>query len=161
MKTGAYDAVVRDLLGVTTLASAGNQPPSSLLAPDSEGNLTDIAWNGYLSAAEEVAAEGMAGSNKSKFISCEPSTETCLTTTIKTFGWKAFRRPVTDAELKRLRRLNSLTPKGTPAEVAEAILFAILASPSFITLPELAQDKEGSLVKLSSYEVAARLSFLF
>jgi len=160
MKASAYDAVVRDLLGLTVLTTAGNLPPSSLLAPDSDGNLTDIAWNGYLSAAEKVAAEVMAGSNKSKFISCDPATEACLTTAIKTFGRKAFRRPVTDAEVKSLLRFNSLTPKGTPAEVAEAILFAILASPSFITLPELAQDKEGNFVKLSSYEVAARLSFL-
>lgn len=160
MKASAYDAVVRDLLGLTALASANNRAPSSLLAPDSDGVLTDIAWNGYLTAAEKVAAEVMAGSNKSKFINCDPSSTTCLTTTIKSFGRKAFRRPVTDAEVTSLLRLNSLTPKGTPAEVAEAILFAFLASPSFITLPELAQDKEGSSLKLSSYEVATRLSFL-
>ena len=160
MKSAAYDAVVRDLLGVTTLASAGNQPPSSLLAPDSEGALTDIAWNGYLTVAEKIAAEVMAGPNKSKFISCDPATEACLTSTIKSFGRKAFRRPVSDAEVTSFMRLDSLTPKGTPAEVAEAILYAFLASPSFITLPELAQDKEGSAIKLSSYEVATRLSFL-
>lgn len=160
MKSGAYDSVMRDLLGVTTLSSAGDQPPSSLLAPDSDGALTDIAWNGYLSAAEKIAAEVMAGANKAKFIGCDPSTTNCLTTTIKTFGRKAFRRPVTDAEVTSLMRLNDLTPKGTPAEVAEAILFAFLASPSFITLPELAQDKEGGAIKLSSYEVATRLSFL-
>jgi hypothetical protein len=163
MKDAAYDAVVRDLLGLTALASAGNQPPSSLLAPDSDGSLTDIGWNGYLTAAADISAEVMAGSNKSKFISCDPSTNTttCLTNTIKTFGRKAFRRPVTDTEVTSFMRLNSLTPKGTPAEVAEAILYAFLASPSFIMLPELAQDKQGDNVKLSSYEVATRLSFLF
>ncbi len=160
MKNSAYDAVIRDLLGVTSLGSANNQPPSSLLAPDSAGSLTDIAWNGYLTAAEQIAAAVMAGSNKSKFIGCDPAGEACLTTTIKTFGRKAFRRPVTDAEVTSLLRLNNLTPKGTGNEVAEGILFAILASPSFIMLPELAQDKEGSSIKLSSHEVAARLSFL-
>jgi hypothetical protein len=162
MKDAAYDGVVKDLLGLTALTSAGNQPPSSLLAPDSDGALTDIGWNGYLTAAEKIAAEVMAGSNKSKFISCDPATNTttCLTNTIKTFGRKAFRRPLTDAEVTSLLRLNSLTPKGTGAEVAEAILYAFLASPSFILLPELAQDKQGSSIKLSSYEVATRLSFL-
>jgi hypothetical protein len=44
--------------------------------------------------------------------------------------------------------------------VAEAILYAFLASPSFILLPELAQDKDGSNLKLNGYEVATRLSFL-
>src|SRR4030095_16675337 len=45
-----YDTVVKELLGVTTLASASNQAPSSLLGEDSTGPLTDIQWNGYLSA---------------------------------------------------------------------------------------------------------------
>ncbi len=162
MKDSAYDAVVKDLLGVTVLASANNMPPSSLLAPDSDGSLTDIGWNGYLTAAEKIAAEVMAGSNKSKFMSCDPTTNTttCLTNTIKTFGRKAFRRPLTDTEVTSFMRLNSLTPAGKPAEVAEAILYAFLASPSFIMLPELAQDKQGDLFKLNKYEVATRLSFL-
>jgi hypothetical protein len=161
MKNAAYDNVIRDLLGVTTLASAGNAPASSLLADDSDGSLTDISWNGYLSAADKVAAEVMAGANKAKFITCDPAMDACLTDTIKAFGRKAFRRPVTDAEVTSFMRLNALTPKGTPAEVAEAILYAFLASPSFIMLPELAQEKDASgAIKLTSYEVASRLSFL-
>jgi hypothetical protein len=162
MKDGAYDNVVRDLLGLTGLSSNGNQPPSSLLAPDSDGALTDIAWNGYLSAAQEIAAEVMAGSNKSNFITCDPAKDTsCLTNTVKSFGRKAFRRPLTDTEVTSFMRLNSLTPAGQPAEVAEAILYAFLASPSFILLPELNQSKDSSgNLKLSSYEVATRLSFL-
>ncbi|WP_437680047.1 DUF1592 domain-containing protein [Sorangium sp. So ce131] len=155
-----YDAVVRDLLGVTTLASAGNGTPSSLLVPDLEGSLTDIAWNSYLVAAERVAAEVMAGPNKSKFIACDPAAAGCYETTIRSFGRKAFRRPLTDEEVQRFMRLTTLEPQGTPAEVAEAILYAFLASPSFIMLPELAQEKEGSAYKLSSHEVATRLAFL-
>jgi len=165
MKDAAYDAVIKDLLGLTGLSSNANQPPSSLLAPDSDGALTDIGWNGYLSAAQEIAAEVMAGTNKSNFISCDPTkdtaTPTCLTNTVKTFGRKAFRRPLTDGEVTSFMRLNSLTPAGQPLEVAEAILYAFLASPSFILLPELAQDKDSSgNFKLNSYEVATRLSFL-
>jgi hypothetical protein len=162
MKDAAYDAVIKDLLGLTGLSSNANQPPSSLLTPDSDGALTDIGWNGYLSAAQEIAAEVMAGTNKSNFISCDPTKDTsCLTNTVKTFGRKVFRRPLTDAEVTSFMRLNSLTPAGQPLEVAEAILYAFLASPSFILLPELAQDKDSSgNFKLNSYEVATRLSFL-
>jgi hypothetical protein len=161
MKDLSYDNVMRDLLGVTTLASNNNLPPSALLVPDSEGAITDIGWTGYLTAAEKIAAEVMAGSNKSKFISCDASTDTCLNTTIKTFGRKAFRRPLTDAEVTSFMRLNALTPKGTAAEVSEAILYAFLASPSFIMLPELAQDKDSSgSYKLNKYELATRMSFL-
>jgi hypothetical protein len=160
MKNASYDAVVNDLLGLTVLATAGNAPPSSLLAPDSAGSLTNIAWNGYLTAAEKIAAEVIAGQNKSKFISCDPAILSCLSDTIKAFGRKAFRRPLSDTEVTSFLRLNNLAPKGTPTEVAEAILYAFLTSPSFIALPELAQDKEGTAIKLSSYELATRLSFL-
>jgi hypothetical protein len=73
MKDAAYDNVVRDLLGLTALSNNGNQPPSSLLAPDADWSMIDIAWNGYLSAAAEIASEVMAGSNKAKFTGCDPS----------------------------------------------------------------------------------------
>ncbi|WP_441291414.1 DUF1592 domain-containing protein [Sorangium sp. KYC3313] len=155
-----YDAVVRDLLGVTSVSNAPTGNPSSLLVADFEGSMTDIAWNSYLVAAESIAAEVMAGANKSKFIACDPAAAGCLESTIRAFGRKAFRRPVTDEEVQRYLRFNALEPKGTPAEVAEAILFAMLASPSFITVPELTDDTENGAIKLSSHEVATRLAFL-
>jgi hypothetical protein len=160
MTNHQYDTVVKDLLGVTTLTSAGNNPPSFLLAEDSDGSLTDIAWSAYQSTADKIAAEVMAGANRSKFIACDPAMANCLSDTIRAFGRKAFRRPLTAAEVTSFERLNMLTPRGTPAEVAEAILYAFLTSPSFIMVPELAQEAEGTSLKLSSHEVAARLSFM-
>lgn len=162
MSRRAYDTVLRDLLGVTTLARAGNVPPSELLAPDSDGSLTDVGWNGYLTAADMVAAEVISGPNQTRFINCDAASPSCLMETIKSFGRKAFRRPMTDSEVTSFMRLDDLTPKGTPSEVAEAILAAFLSSPSFILLPELGQDLLSSTgaIALTSYEVATRLSFL-
>jgi hypothetical protein len=161
MKKRQYDAVMRDLLGVTTVSSAPAGLPSSFLVDDFEGAITDIAWNGYLDAAAAIAAEVMAGANKSRFIACDPARDGCLTQTIRTFGRKAFRRPLTDAEVTSFERLNTLTPAGTPEQVAEAILYTFLASPSFIMIPELAQelDASGAGIKLNAHEVAARLAF--
>lgn len=163
-----YDTVVKDLLGVSALATANNQPPSSLLAEDSTGPLTDIAWNGYLSAAEKLAAAVMANAtSKAKYIACDPNAAgtagtTCLQNTITTFGRKMFRRPLTTAEVTSFMRFNALTPAHTGNDVAEAILYAFLASPSFLTLPELGQSKDSATgaFQLTSYEVATRLSFL-
>ncbi len=161
MKDAAYDAVVHDLLGVTTLATANNVAPSVLLSPDSDGSLDTISWNGYQEAAQTIAAEVIGGANKSKFISCDGSSADCLTTTLKTFGRKAFRRPLTDTEVTSFMRLNSLTPKGTPDQVAQAMLTAILESPSFIMLPELGQVQDASgALQLTNYEIATRLSFM-
>jgi hypothetical protein len=158
MKNQQYDNVVRDLLGVTTLPGAGG-PPSSLLVADFDGSLTDIAWNAYQRAADTIATEVMAGANRPRFVTCELTAPTCLADTIRAFGRKAFRRPLTPAEVESFERLKDVTPAGTPEEIAEGVLFAMLASPSFIMVPELGQETELQAIKLTSHEVAARLAF--
>ena len=164
MTDAQYDNVINDLLGVTALTSNSNLPPSAMLSPDSAGSLDAIGWNGYLTAAQAIAAQVMGNTtSKAKFMSCDPTTNTtsCLTTTVQTFGRKAFRRPLTTTEVTSFMRLNSLTPAGTPAQVAQAILAAFLASPSFIMLPEVNQTASGASFQLNNYELATRLSFLF
>ena len=83
-----------------------------------------------------------------------------MKTTIETFGRKAFRRALAPEEVAAFQTLSSTTPPGTPAEVAEATLNAFLVSPSFLLIPELNVETEGSAIKLAPEEVAARLSFL-
>lgn len=158
MKNQHYDNVVRDLLGVATLQGAGG-PPSALLVADFDGSLTDIAWNAYQRAADTIASEVMAGPNRTRFVACDLAAPTCLTDTIRAFGRKAFRRPLTDAEVASFERLKDVTPAGTPDEIAEGVLFAMLASPSFIMLPEIGQETETAGIRLTSHEVAARLAF--
>jgi hypothetical protein len=154
-----YDAVVRELLGVSVVPG-DNKPPSALLFQDFDGPMNPDAWRLYQDVGSKIAADVMAGANKAKFISCDPAAADCLKNTIKTFGRKAFRRPLSDEEVARFEKLGQTTPAGTPAEVAEATLLAFLVSPSFLQIPELTTEVEGSAIKLSSYEVAARLSFL-
>ena len=104
----------------------------------------------------------MTGANKAKFISCDPAAAGCLEQTIKTFGRKAFRRPLSDAEVSRFEQLGQADPAPTADELAETTLVAFLVSPSFLLLPELTPGQSGSTtsIQLSSYEVATRLSFL-
>jgi len=152
-----YASVVRDLLGVTTVD--GTQPVADALIGDAD-QMTAAAWKVYQDVGAKIAAQVMAGANKSKFISCEPTAADCLKTTVQNFGRKAFRRALTDEEVASFMTLNSATPAGTPAQVAEAILNAFLVSPSFLLIPELNTETEGSAIKLSQQEVATRLSFL-
>jgi Protein of unknown function (DUF1592)/Protein of unknown function (DUF1588)/Protein of unknown function (DUF1585)/Protein of unknown function (DUF1595) len=153
-----YDAVIAELLKVDALASGAK--PSSVLVPDYQGSMTDIAWNSYLVSAQDLASQVMSGPNRAEFIACDPAQPTCLSDTIRAFGRKAFRRPLTDIEVARFEKLGALAVAGTPDEVAEATLFAFLSSPSFLLIPELSPELEGNAIKLSQYEVAARLSFL-
>lgn len=152
-----YANVVRDLLGVTAIDGT---PVASALFGDFTGPMTAPAWQIYQEVAGKIAAQVMAGANKAKFISCDPAATGCLKTTIETFGRKAFRRALTTEEVTSFERLGKTTPPGAPAEVAEATLHAFLVSPSFLFIPEISTEPEGSAVKLSAPEVAARLSFL-
>src|SRR5262249_14240318 len=138
-----YDAVVRDLLGVTGVGT-DNKPASQLLVADSDGPMTPDTWRIYQDVAGQIARAVMAGPNKSKFIGCDPAAAGCMEETIRTFGRKAFRRPLTDAEVARFQKLGQTTPAGTPNEVAETTLHAFLVSPSFLLLPELTTTPGGA-----------------
>jgi hypothetical protein len=152
-----YANAVRDLLGVTDIDGAG---VADALVGDFSGPMTAAAWGQYQKTAAKIAAAVMAGPNKAKFISCAPAEAGCLKTTIETFGKKAFRRALSPDEVASFQKLSAATPAGTPDQVAEATLNAFLISPSFLLIPELNQELEGSAIKLSQQEVASRLSFL-
>ncbi|HET8939951.1 MAG TPA: DUF1592 domain-containing protein [Polyangiales bacterium] len=156
-----YEAVVRDLLGVTGVG-ADQKPASQLLVADTDGPMTPDAWRIYQDVAGQIAQGVLTGPNKAKFIDCDPAAAGCLDKTIRTFGRKAFRRPLTDAEVARFQKLGQTSPAGTPAEVAETTLLAFLVSPSFLLMPELTATPDSQMrgLQLSSYEIATRLSFL-
>jgi Protein of unknown function (DUF1592)/Protein of unknown function (DUF1588)/Protein of unknown function (DUF1595) len=163
MQNWQYDNVMRDLLGVTTVTvGASSGLPSTQLYADFDGPMVPDAWRIYNDVGSAIAKAVMANATmKAKFIACDPATSGCLMTTIQNFGKKAFRRPLTTAEVTRFMNLGTGTPTGTPAEVAEATLYAFLVSPSFLTLPELdTTTMSGSSYQLNSYEVASRLSFM-
>ena len=151
-----YANVINELLGVVPAADI-----MTLIPNDSAGSMTKTGWDGYLAAGEKITAQVLANATtKAKFITCDAAQATCLSDTIKAFGRKAFRRPVTDAEVTSFMRFNSLTQTHTAADVTEAILYAFLVSPTFIMVPELAETPEGSAYKLNHFEVASKLSLL-
>lgn len=156
-----YDAIVHDVLGISTLAGAGDNPPSSLLNDDYEGEMNAYAWRAYQAAANEIAADVMAGDNRSRFMSCDPTTDdACYEDTIRSFGRRMFRRPLGEDEVTRFMTFTEADPDWTPEEISEAILYAFLVSPSFIMVPELNAQAEGDAFRLSSHEVATRLSLM-
>lgn len=160
-----YDNTVRDLLGVTGLSASSGDAPSSLLATDQAGALSDLGWSSYQTVAGMVAKQVMADSTmKAKFIKCDPAATGCIDSTITDFGRRAFRRTLRPEEIALFQALNNpeLTENGTPDEIAELVLYGFLVSPMFLMRTELAQmpaPAEGQLA-LSPQEVAARLSYM-
>lgn len=163
-----YDNTVRDLLGVTSVtAPEGTGVPSSVLFADDTGPMVSDEWRIYQDVGAAIAKQVMASSTlKQNFITCDPAASGCLQQTIQTFGRKAFRRPLTTTEVSQFQALGTGTPTGTPAEVAEAILFAFLVDPNFLYIVETnttsatGNGLPSGAMQLSSYEVATRLSYM-
>ncbi|HYP76416.1 MAG TPA: DUF1592 domain-containing protein [Polyangiaceae bacterium] len=168
LNNAQYDRTVRDLLGVTGLSATGNAVPSSILATDQAGSLTSLGWSSYQSVAEKIAAQVMADASlRANFLKCTPSGDgkACLHETIVKFGRRAFRRPLSDAEIAAFDAIVAkgaqITPTGAPLEVAEALLYMFLISPSFLQRSEISETADGSgHFALSNHEVASRLSYL-
>jgi hypothetical protein len=153
-----YDKTTRDLLGIDV-------QPSSMLAPDTLGSVDQRAWDGYKTAAASLATQVMATPTaKAKVLPCTTDNATCIQQFITAFGQKAFRRPLTAAEVTRYQNLYTnratLTVNKTFDEAVTAIIKAFLMSPSFLSRAETSTAiPEGSLFQVSSWEMASRLSY--
>ena len=173
-----YKNTIRDLLGV------GEIPAARLAAISAD---QDSAGSGYfrggsvtaapdaralLQAAEDVATSAL--SRMGSLLPCNPiptaaaAQDACADQFLPSFGKRAYRRPLTDAEindLKALYRAQRTPDVGAdfPKAIANVIA-AMLQSPYFLYHWELgpaAPIKEGNLIKYNQYEVASKLSYLF
>jgi hypothetical protein len=164
LKNVQYDNTIRDLLGLTALASGS--VPSSVLEVDHTGGMTELGWSSYKTVASQIAAQVMGDAAlKANFLACDESAAGCLSSTIVDFGRRAFRRPLSDAEVALFETIvakgATITETGAASEVAEVLLYTFLVSPSFIMRSEVREDvvnADGNVV-LSSHEVASRLSY--
>ncbi|HXU06147.1 MAG TPA: DUF1592 domain-containing protein, partial [Polyangia bacterium] len=163
-----YDRVINDLLGVQTLTGASGVQPSTILATDQAGGLTDLGWSSYQTVGDMIATQVIGDANlKKNFMACTPTGDgkTCFHDTILKFGRKAFRRALTTDEIAAFDKIVSdgptITPTGSLNEIAQTLLYAFLVSPSFLTRAEMSQtaDTSGNYT-LTSTEVAQRLSFM-
>lgn len=158
-----YDRTIRDLLGVTTLATDAAEPPSTLLEPHHADGLDELDWAGYRSAAAAIAERVMSDpALLSNFVRCDLVDRVgCLRETIVRFGRRAFRRPLRESEASAFERLIEVGESAPVEELARVILETFLVSPSFLQRAEVTEqtDPDGRFL-LSNHEVAARLSYL-
>lgn len=153
-----YDNTVRDLTGLDT-------QPSARLAPVSLGSMTATRWAGYRAAAVSIAEQVMADDDlKAALIPCDGADEACASEFIVSFGRRAYRRPLTSEEVTTYEGLYAdrerLTENGSFDEAVQMMLEVFLISPSFLTRTETTEELEGSFYRLSSHEIANRLSYM-
>jgi hypothetical protein len=165
-----YNNTIRDLLGMDL------KPATEFQFPDDEfgdgfNNDADVltvsplSIEKYLTAAQSVIGKAVATGSavRARIMVCDPagaSEATCTNQILSTFARRAFRRPVTDDEIKPFAALVALVKsKGDPLDTGlQAALSAILTSPDFLYRVEI-DTKPGQVRALNDFELAARLSY--
>jgi Protein of unknown function (DUF1592)/Protein of unknown function (DUF1588)/Protein of unknown function (DUF1587)/Protein of unknown function (DUF1595)/Protein of unknown function (DUF1585) len=162
-----YNNTIRDLLG-TTARPADAFPPDDLgLGFDNIADvlsLSPVHLTLYQSAAETLVTAALAGAQRSKILTCDAASmgATCVRSVLRAFGRRAWRRPVTDAEIDHLMTVATLaTTNGDGWEQGVALaLQSMLVSPNFLFRVELDTTPTSMTPHaLTSYELAARLSY--
>jgi Protein of unknown function (DUF1592)/Protein of unknown function (DUF1588)/Protein of unknown function (DUF1595)/Protein of unknown function (DUF1585)/Protein of unknown function (DUF1587) len=121
---------------------------------------------GFRASAEAVAARAATDSAVfARIVSCNAADAACPNQFIQSFGERAFRRPLSDAEVGRFRGLfdqgSTFGGDGDPFhEGVQLVVEAMLQSPQFLYRAELSQGqlKDGRR-SVDDWEVASRLSY--
>jgi hypothetical protein len=149
-----YNRTARDLLGDRSLP-ANQFPPEDFVNGFknqyvAEG-LSPLLEDAYSAAAEKLARTAFRNGDTHHLIPCQPS-DTCRTEFLHSFGAKAFRRPLTDAEVQRYEGL--FRQQSGFLAGAQLVVETMLQSPSFLFRLE-----DTTNPKWKPYATASRLSY--
>ena len=102
-----YNNTVRDLLGVSIRLPDAFPPDDTAYGFDNIAealNLTDVHIGHYLATSAAIATASLAAPVRQKLVSCDLAAQkdTCVKSVLRTVLPRAWRRPVTDAEVNGL-----------------------------------------------------------
>ena len=156
-----YNNAVRDLVGELS-RPADSFPPEGFIhgfKNQAHGQSTSpLLVEAYSAAAEKLAANAFRGGDQNNLIPCEPDGAgdvDCLERFVRSFGRRAFRRPLGDSEAERYAGLAAMIAQDRDDFLAGAavVVEAMLQSPRFLMRAE-----EGG-GPWQAYENASKLSF--
>lgn len=168
MTRAEYNNTVRDLLGDTSRPADAFVVEEEALGFNNQATslgVTQLLAEQLMVAAEKISAT--AAADIPKLIPyCDPAQSgdaACAGQFIERFGKRAYRRPLTLDEVSRFHQLYAwgAAQQGFKKGVA-LVIQAMLQSPHFLYRVELGMPDPviDDVVRLSSYEVASRLSYL-
>ncbi len=115
----------------------------------------------YIATAEKLVATALT-TNRAAFLGCDSALATCTKTFVESFGKKAFRRPLTTEESARyVAMFDPALTGGTFDQGVTLVVSSIFASPSFLYRVEAGDAVGDGTYKLSPFETATALSYLF
>jgi hypothetical protein len=165
-----YNNTIRDLLDVEGDFAAAFPSDDVGYGFDNIGDVLSmppILMEKYLTSADKIIAKVMDKPEaKSRLFFCKPDGEKkaeCTQKILERFASRAYRRPATEAEVKRLAGLVELAEKN--GETYEAgiglAVKAVLVSPNFLFRVERdpEPDNPKAVHAVNDYELASRLSY--
>lgn len=165
-----YDRAMSDLLHLPVTESTNFPAEQASLGPyvGYEALRVDDRLYTELQRSATSLAARVVGANDAytAVVGCVPTSAGCRDQFIDGFGTRAFRRPLTSSEQTRYRALfdrgAELVASGDAfRDGVQLVIEAMLQSPKLLYRAEVGDgtmDAQG--VKLSGYELAARLSFM-
>lgn len=165
-----YDASVQALLGTSQTLAAKTFPPDSR---QSGYTLNDnqIVSSVLAAQADEAAktlvAEARQNGKLANLAPCSNASTggaACAKTFVQSFGAKAYRRPLTDAETNSLTALYTVAVTGDTGsspynDGIDFVTRAILDSPGFLYITELGSTS-GDKIPLTPNELAVSMAYL-
>jgi hypothetical protein len=163
-----YDNTVRDLLGDT-----GHIPLTSLPPDFGDGAFDNNAaaltidpklTEAYVSLAQTLAERALAASSPGRklVLTCTTTDDACARQIASNFGARAWRRPLTSAEVDGLVGLYSKARAGSFSfeQGIQALVACALLAPDFLFRPEIDPVIDSAQAHdVSQYELATRLSY--
>lgn len=164
LTVGEYDASARALTGTTTQPSNGFAPDARVNGYTvNDGQVVDAVLAKQIAASAEKLAAEVKG-KLTTFAPCadpKGQAESCAATFVKSFGEKAYRRPIDKEETDALLAVYKVgATGGTYADGIELVARAALQSAGFLYLTEMGDGSSDAAVALTSYELASSLSYL-
>jgi hypothetical protein len=167
-----YGNTAKDLLGLaatpatTFIDDISASTPAGAFDNAAEGlHMSADRYQQYFDAAKSMVEDVWSNAAlEGRIVTCAPdSTGKCTRDIITAFGLRAWRRPLTDAEVTSLAAFASAAQKDTgDFQVAmKRVVTLMLSSLPFLYKVEI-DPQPGSLAphRLSGYELATRLSYL-
>lgn len=158
-----WEAAVRDLLELAAppglSESFATDPPNGTFSNNERALfVSSTLWSDYGRAADSLATKVAADAQSLARLTGGTTDSAAF---IRSFGRRAFRRPLTTAEEKTYQELFAQGPTLVGSGNAfndgvRLIVEAVLQSPKFLYRTELGSDGAA----LSGYEIASKLSFL-
>ncbi|KYF81899.1 hypothetical protein BE11_14765 [Sorangium cellulosum] len=124
-------------------------------------NVGSLVAQKYLDAAEQIAA---VAARAPGLVSCDPAALgeiECARDFIRTFGARAYRRPLTEAEVQSYEERFTAGSDGAAFnDGIEWVVFSMLQSPNVLYRVEVGRAGAEGVNEPTPYEMASRLSYL-